>query len=193
MRSQTTLGCAALLVFFAALTRAGIVATDFGGFAHDGFGLFMVPLALFVRVGLTVDEIPTSFVAFAKMGDLVVLESLTFVHVMGRKLNDPLAIGGFALARRKDFKPLPLGPLGPFFRTFRVEIAPGFGGEGRSKVVDAGRDIGGIARAHQLLGGLCEDVPPKQRLTARFELTLGPAGTCHARVIADFGADRKKC
>lgn len=78
------------LIFLAATTRAWVIATHFGGFAHYRFGscvMMIVTLATLVSVHVAINKAPFPMLVLAKTRDLVMFDFFTLLDVAGDELD----------------------------------------------------------------------------------------------------------
>src|SRR6187549_3609631 len=135
-------GAVALLVLLAAAAGAGVVAADLRLVAHDG--------ARFDHVA--VDVVPAA-VDGLEAGGLVVGDGLVADLVGGDELDGAGVVARLALVLRADLEALPARLLGPLLGGGAVDVV----GAGRvvagDDPVDLAEHVGGVARAHERLGG----------------------------------------
>ncbi len=97
----------ALLIFFPAATRAGVVAPNLGAIANDGFlnGVIVVMLLTrFVRMRFSIYEIPSPILTLFKFRYFVVVDGVTVFLIGRREFHDSGGVGWAPVFHVFDFK-----------------------------------------------------------------------------------------
>ncbi len=137
-----SVSAAAFLVFFARFAGARIIAANFWTIAHGAratAATFIVPFA----------------VNFAEQAGFVVGMVLTLDRKAGDEFYRAFAVIGATGFGGQHVQAFPLAGRGPLGDMVAVKFVLRVRGEGLLQIVDALRGKGGIARPHQLFGGLC--------------------------------------
>src|SRR4051812_5994039 len=133
----------ALLVLLAAPTGARVVASDARLGAADG-GTFELH---------AIDEVPLVTILF-EGGALAVVDLHLLQLVAGDELDGPFGVGGGAAFGAQDLQAQPFRVLGPRFGVRAIDLTRGLRIVRGDDEVDIPRCVRGVARAHQLFGGL---------------------------------------